>query len=122
MKSFLIAGALFSFCGVAIGAFAAHLLRTRLAPDMFAVFEVGVRYHMYHALALLAVGWAAGQFPGTDFSWTGYCFIAGILLFSGSLYLLALTDQRWFGMITPAGGICFLAGWLLFAWRVWKSV
>jgi uncharacterized membrane protein YgdD (TMEM256/DUF423 family) len=122
VKFFLLSGALLAFCGVALGAFAAHLLKSKLTPDLFAVFEVGVRYHMYHALALLAVGWAAGQFPGTDFRGAGYCFIAGITIFSGSLYLMALTDQRWLGMITPVGGLSFLCGWSLFAWGVWKSL
>jgi uncharacterized membrane protein YgdD (TMEM256/DUF423 family) len=122
MKIFLLSGAILGFCGVVLGAFAAHLLKSKLSPELFAVFEVGVRYHMYHALALLAVGWAAGQFPGTNFQIAGYSFLAGIIIFSGSLYVMALTDQRWLGMITPVGGLCFLCGWAWFAWGVWKSL
>ncbi len=120
-RRFLVTGALLGFLGVVLGAFAAHLLKDRLPPDLFAVFEVGVRYHMYHALALLAVGWAVAQYPAARLHFTGYCFAAGIVLFSGSLYLMSLTGMRLFGLVTPMGGVLFLAGWGWFAWSLWKS-
>ena len=103
------AGAGLMFLAVALGAFAAHGLKARLSPEMMAVFETGVRYHVYHALALLALGAARGP------DRAGWCFVAGIALFSGSLYLLALTGERRLGMITPIGGVLFLAGWAIFA-------
>jgi uncharacterized membrane protein YgdD (TMEM256/DUF423 family) len=102
-------GAALMFLAVSLGAFAAHGLKARLTPDMMAVFETGVRYHVYHALALIALGAARGP------DRAGWCFVAGIAVFSGSLYLLALTGERKLGMITPIGGLLFLAGWLLFA-------
>ena len=111
-------GAVSALLAVALGAFGAHGLRARLSPDMLTVFEVGVRYHMYHALALLAVGWAAGRWPGGAVHAAGWLFIAGTVVFSGSLYLLALTGQRWLGAITPLGGAAFIAGWAALAWRV----
>jgi len=114
-------GAGFAFLAVAFGAFGAHSLKAVLAPDMLTVFETGVRYQMYHALALLAVGWAAQQYPQDSFHIAGWLFVAGILLFSGSLYVLALSGVRWLGAITPLGGVCFLAGWAVFAWQVWKQ-
>ena len=120
-RLFLIAGALASFAGVVLGAFAAHVLKSRLAPDMFAVFEVGVRYHMYHALALLSLAWASGKWPGPWTTSAGAFFLAGILVFSGSLYVLSLTGVRWLGAVTPLGGLCFLAGWLCLARAVWRG-
>ncbi|MFI5361686.1 MAG: DUF423 domain-containing protein [Elusimicrobiota bacterium] len=102
-------GAALMFLAVALGAFAAHGLKARLSPEMLTVWETGVRYHVYHALALLALGAARGPDKA------GWCFLAGIAVFSGSLYVLALTGERRLGMITPIGGLLFLAGWLLFA-------
>ncbi|MEK7341644.1 MAG: DUF423 domain-containing protein, partial [Candidatus Binatota bacterium] len=87
-------------------------------PEMFNIFEVGVRYHMYHALALLAVAWASSRWPGGSVTAAGWLFLAGTIIFSGSLYLLSLTGLRWLGAITPVGGLAFLLGWLLLAWRV----
>ncbi len=122
VKVMLIAGALFSFAGVAAGAFAAHGLKNRMTPEMFAIFEVGVRYHMYHALALLAVAFSINLFPQSGVHVAGYFFILGILIFSGSLYLLSLTGARWLGALTPVGGFCFLLGWLWIIWSVGKSL
>ena len=102
-------GAALMFAAVALGAFAAHGLKARLSPEMLTVFETGVRYHVYHALALLALGAARGPDKA------GWCFVAGIAVFSGSLYILALTGEKRLGMITPIGGLLFLAGWVLFA-------
>jgi uncharacterized membrane protein YgdD (TMEM256/DUF423 family) len=114
-RFFFLAGALSAFVSVAAGAFGAHALRGRLAPDLLAAFETGARYQMYHALALLAVAWAAGRWPGHLVVWSGWLFLAGTLLFSGSLYALALTGVRWLGAVTPFGGACFLAAWLTLA-------
>lgn len=119
-RTFATLGALSGFIAVAAGAFGAHGLKSRLAPDMLAVFETGARYQLYHALALLAVAWAHGRWPAGAgaATWSGWLFVAGTLLFSGSLYALALTGARWMGAITPVGGLAFLLGWLLLAWAV----
>ena len=114
-RLFFGAGALFAFVGVAAGAFGAHALRARLTPDMLATFEVGARYQLYHAFALLACGWAVTRWPGALVAGAGWLFIAGTIVFSGSLYVLALTGTRWLGAITPLGGLALLAGWLCLA-------
>ena len=101
--------------GVILGAFGAHGLRARLSPEMLVVFETGVRYHLIHALGLLAVAWAASRWPGSYASIAGYLFVAGIFIFSGSLYVLAITGIRWLGAITPIGGVCLIVGWGLLA-------
>ena len=106
---------------VAAGAFGAHALRERLSPNLLVVFETGARYQMYHALALLAVAWAVDRWGGALIAWGGWLFVAGTVVFSGSLYLLALTGQRMFGAVTPVGGVAFLAGWLALAVGVWRS-
>jgi uncharacterized membrane protein YgdD (TMEM256/DUF423 family) len=115
-RTFAIAGAISAFVAVAAGAFGAHGLKARLAPDLLAVFETGVRYHLVHALALFAVAWVASRWPGRAAGAAGWLFVAGTLLFSGSLYALALTGARWLGALTPFGGVCFLAGWVFVAW------
>lgn len=117
-RFFFIAGSLSAFLAVALGAFAAHGLKSRLSPEMFNIFEVGVRYHIYHALALLAVAWASTRWPGGSVTAAGWLFLIGTVIFSGSLYLLSVTGLRWLGAITPVGGLAFLLGWLLLAWRV----
>lgn len=104
-------GAGSALLSVGAGAFGAHALRARLAPDLLAVFETAARYQMYHALGLIAVAWAVTRWPGALAIWAGWLFVAGTLLFSGSLYLLALSGVRWLGAITPLGGLAFLAGW-----------
>jgi uncharacterized membrane protein YgdD (TMEM256/DUF423 family) len=114
-RAFALAGSLSALVAVAAGAFGAHALRARLSPEMLAVFETGARYHMYHALALLVVAWAATRWPGPAVRLAGWLFLAGTLLFSGSLYLLALTGARALGAVTPLGGICFLGGWVALA-------
>ncbi|HEX5520281.1 MAG TPA: DUF423 domain-containing protein [Longimicrobiaceae bacterium] len=108
-------GCFFALLAVAAGAFGAHALRARLAPDLLAVFETGARYQMYHALALLAVAWAAARWPGPLVNAAGWLFVVGIVVFSGSLYALTLSGARWLGAITPFGGVAFLVGWLLLA-------
>lgn len=108
-------GAVAAALGVGLGAFAAHGLKGRLAPEMLAVFETAVRYHLVHALGLLAVGWAVERWPSGWTAAAGWLLVAGILVFSGSLYVLALTGARWLGAVTPVGGLCFLAGWAALA-------
>ena len=120
-RLFAILGAGFAFLAVTLGAFGSHSLKAILTPDMLAVFETGVRYQMYHALALLVVGWTAHQCPQASVHIAGWLFAAGIVLFSGSLYVLALSGVRWLGAITPLGGLCFLAGWAVFAWQVFTQ-
>jgi uncharacterized membrane protein YgdD (TMEM256/DUF423 family) len=115
-RLFLGVGAALAFLAVAAGAFGAHGLRGRLSPDDLGTFETGVRYHMYHALALLAVAWVASRTSGAAVAVAGVLFVAGVVLFSGSLYLLSLTGTRWLGAITPFGGLAFLLGWLALLW------
>jgi len=120
-RLFFALGALAAGLGVAAGAFGAHGLRGRLSPEMLAIFETGVRYHLIHALALLATAWAASRWESPALPWAGGLFAAGILLFSGSLYLLASTGVRWLGAVTPVGGLAFLLGWALLAWTAWRG-
>ena len=120
-RTLLMLGGIFGFLGVAIGAFAAHMLKQNLPPDLFDVFEVGVRYHMYHALGILIVGVVTIQWPESGVALAGWLFAVGILIFSGSLYVLAITGTRWLGAVTPIGGAAFLAGWALLVWKAWKA-
>jgi len=114
-KTFMFVGALMGGVGVAIGAFGAHGLRERLSPEMLAVFETGVRYHMYHALALLATAALLPRIDGRAVLIAGWSFTAGIVLFSGSLYALALSGITTLGAVTPLGGLAFIAGWISLA-------
>ena len=120
-RLFFALGALSALVAVAAGAFGAHALRNRLVPDMQGVYEIGARYHMYHALALLAAAWAVGRWPGGPAVAAGWLFVAGTIVFSGSLYVLSLTGARWLGAITPVGGLALLGGWLCLAWAAWKA-
>jgi len=119
-RIFFIIGSLSGFLGVALGAFAAHGLKGQLAPELLATFEVGVRYQIYHALALLAVGLGRARFPGPWLTAGGWLFVGGTVVFSGSLYLLCLTGVRVLGAVTPLGGLALLAGWLCLAWAAWR--
>ena len=111
-RTFLLIGSILGFLGVAFGAFGAHALRSRLSPEMLAVFETGVRYQMYHAFAILIVAAAIGHFgPARLLVLAGWLFVAGIILFSGSLYTLTMTGVSMLGAVTPFGGLLFLAGW-----------
>jgi len=112
------AGAVSGLISVAAGAFGAHALKARLPPDQLAVFETGARYQTYHALALIAVAWVVSRSPAPQAVWAGWFFLAGTVLFSGSLYLLALTGVRWWGAVTPVGGVSFIVGWALLAWAM----
>jgi len=114
-RLWIATGAASGFFSVAAGAFGAHVLRAKLEADLLAVFETGARYQMYHALALVAVGLLGARSPCTAATVAGAGFAAGTVLFSGSLYLLALTGTRWLGAITPLGGVAFLAGWVALA-------
>ncbi len=119
-QRFAALGAASALTAVAAGAFGAHGLRERISPDLLAVFETAARYQMYHALALLATAWAWTRWPVSAVSLAGWSFAAGTVLFSGSLYLLALTGHRWLGAITPLGGVAFIVGWGALAWGVWS--
>lgn len=114
-RTFVLIAALAGFTGVALGAFGAHGLRSRLTPDMLAVFETGVRYHLIHAVAILATAGLLDRVGGRLIVAAGWLFLGGIVLFSGSLYLLALTGISILGAITPLGGLAFLAGWTCLA-------
>lgn len=114
-------GAAYGFLGVGFGAFGAHALRQRLSPDMLQVWHVGVEYQFYHALALLALGLLAFVRPAAGQTLAGIGFGLGVLLFSGSLYALALSGVRVLGAITPIGGLLFLLGWGSLAWSIWRG-
>jgi len=113
VKPWLLLASLNGFLGVAAGAFGAHALKARLPVDLLAAFETGARYQLVHAAALLGVAWLASARPGALSTAAGACFAVGTVLFSGSLYALALSGVRTFGAITPLGGVCFMAGWAL---------
>ena len=118
-KLFLAAGGVAALLAVALGAFGAHALKGRIAPEMLAVWHTGVEYHLFHALGLIAVGVVSVHLPDSaPLRWSGWAMLAGIVLFSGSLYALALSGERWLGAVTPIGGACFIAGWLALAYAV----
>jgi uncharacterized membrane protein YgdD (TMEM256/DUF423 family) len=120
-RLFFLVGSISALIAVVLGAFGAHGLKGRLTTEMLNAFEVGVRYQMYHALALLAVAWALSRWPRAEVTVAGWLFVAGTIIFSGSLYLLSLTGIRWIGAITPIGGVAFLLGWLSLVWGVWRG-
>lgn len=112
MKLFAIFGAAFGMLAVASGAFGAHALESTLDEGMLEIWETASRYQMYHALGLFAAAWLLGETQSTAATVGGWCFVAGIFIFSGSLYLLATTGVRWLGAITPIGGLAMIAGWI----------
>ena len=120
-RRFFMLGALLAMVGVAAGAFGAHALKARLTPEMLAVFETGVRYQLVHSLALLATAWASHRWPGRITHAAGWLFVAGIVLFSGSLYALALSGARGLGITTPFGGVAFILGWAGLAWAAARN-
>lgn len=120
-RTLLVLAALLGFLAVALGAFGAHALKGRLSPEMLTIFDVGVRYHFYHVSALLATAWAYSRWPKTLILTSGWLFIVGIVLFSGSLYLLSITGIKALGAITPLGGLAFMIGWLCLAWAIWRQ-
>jgi uncharacterized membrane protein YgdD (TMEM256/DUF423 family) len=116
-KTLILLACINGFLAVSLGAFAAHGLRARLDADMLGTFQTGVQYQMYHALALFGIGLLSLHFPtSTILRNSGFLIMAGIVLFSGSLYVLSLSGIRWLGAITPIGGVAFLCGWGLLAW------
>lgn len=122
-KSLLITGSLFMALAVAFGAFGAHIVKDMLTPERFQVYQTGVEYHFYHALGLLLLGAISFHIP--DLKWisrSGISFIAGIIIFSGSLYILTLTDTGWLGAITPLGGVAFILGWIFLAIGTAKGI
>lgn len=121
MKLWIALGALNAFISVAAGAFGAHALKTRLDEYSLGIFETGARYQMYHALALVLVGLFAAARPEASVGAAGWAFVAGIALFTGSLYALAFTGIKVLGAVTPFGGLGFLVGWALFAWAALKA-
>jgi uncharacterized membrane protein YgdD (TMEM256/DUF423 family) len=122
-RNFTLLGALFGFLGVAFGAFGAHGLAAHFAanPDNEATFHTAVQYQMYHALALFAAAWLLERFPGGLARWAGVLFALGILLFSGSLYILSISEIRIMGAVAPLGGVAFLGGWLCLGITAWKA-
>lgn len=120
-RFWFITGCLIAGLGVAAGAFGAHALKQRLSAELLLVFETGVRYQMYHAFGLLVVAVAMDRWPNTTIHIAGWLFLAGIVLFSGSLYALCLSGIRALGAVTPIGGLCFLSGWAFLALAIWKG-
>lgn len=120
-RTFFGLGALVALLGVALGAFGAHALRPTLSAADLATYETAVRYQLFHALGLLAVAWASGRWPSGAVHAAGWLMTAGILVFSGSLYVLVLSGHRWLGAVTPVGGICLLGAWGLLAWAALRG-
>jgi uncharacterized membrane protein YgdD (TMEM256/DUF423 family) len=120
-QRFLALGSILAGLGVAAGAFGAHALKDILDPPMLQVFETATRYVMYHAFGLCIVSWAIDRYPEQRLEKSGWLFLIGILLFSGSLYVVSLAGIRWMGAVTPIGGVAFMTGWLLLAWGVWRN-
>ncbi len=120
-KNLLMFAALLGFLGVALGAFGSHALRDRLSPTMIGVFEIGVRYQLVHALAAVIAAVAVSSFNGSFMLSAGWLFVVGTVFFSGSLYLLAFTELKTWGMITPVGGLLLLGGWLAMIIGAWRS-
>lgn len=122
IKQFLIISAIGMFLGVALGAFGAHGLRQKISAEMLSVWNTAVLYHMLHSLGLAIVALSYKAYGGSPlFSWAGWMLILGVVLFSGSLYIMAITSIRWLGAITPIGGLGFLVGWGLFAAALYKA-
>ena len=122
-RTFVMIGAVLMFLGVGAGAFGAHGLASYFArfPELESTYETAVRYHLVHALAILITAWVVNEYGSNFATWAGWLFLAGIILFSGSLYLLVLTQTRWLGAITPLGGVAFLAGWVMIFLAAWRS-
>ncbi|MBU9709045.1 DUF423 domain-containing protein [Paenibacillus sp. AK121] len=116
-RRWIMVGSIMMMLAVAIGAFGAHIVKARIDADALVIYETGVKYHMIHAVGLLIIALAAGQWgPSTRLRWAARLLFTGIILFSGSLYVLSLTGIRVLGAITPLGGVCFIAGWIFLAW------
>lgn len=121
-KVFLLLGGINAALVVILGAFGAHELKTKMSTDMLAVYQTGVHYHLFHALGLMVVGLVAAQIADSaSLKWSGWLMLAGIVLFSGSLYVLSVSGMRWLGAITPFGGLCFIVAWVLFVVALFRS-
>lgn len=121
-RIFFLLGSLLGALAVALGAFGAHALRGRIEESLLANYQTGVTYMFFHALALFVVVMAATRWPQSSLpAVAGWLFVAGIVFFSGSLFLMAFTGARWLGAVTPIGGVAFIAGWLLLAWTAWRA-
>ncbi len=121
-KAILMTASVFLVLAVVIGAFGSHALKPRLSEELMQVYKTGVEYHFYHALGLLLVGVLSVYMPSNLLNWSALFLAMGILIFSGSLYVLAITGIRWIGAITPIGGLSFIAGWVLLFVAVWKKI
>jgi len=121
-KTILMTASVLLALAVALGAFGAHGLKSQLSTGMMQTYKTGVEYHFYHALGLLFIGILAVSFPSELIKWSAILMVAGIILFSGSLYVLVLTDIKWLGAITPLGGLSLIAGWILLFLAVWRNI
>lgn len=122
-KLFLIIGSIAMALAVGLGAFGAHGLKEMLSDEMLDIFETGVKYHFYHAIGLLVIGLVAQLMPSSSLlQWSGWLMLAGIIIFSGSLYILSISGIRWMGAITPIGGLCFIVAWILLALASWQNL
>lgn len=120
-KTILLTAAFLLALAVILGAFGAHGLKEKLGNEMMQIYKTGVEYHFYHALGLLLIGVLSAQMPSSLMNWSAICLTVGVVIFSGSLYTLAITGVRWLGAITPLGGLSFIAGWVLLFIAVWKK-
>jgi uncharacterized membrane protein YgdD (TMEM256/DUF423 family) len=121
MKSIIITGALFAGLAVILGAFGAHSLKAKVSPEDLLIFETGVKYHMYHALGLILVGLLGFNYSKEIIHLPSILFVIGIIIFSGSLYILVISNIRWLGAITPIGGLALIFGWLLLAFNLYRA-
>lgn len=121
-KQILMVASTLLALAVAIGAFGAHGLKARLSTEMIMIYKTGVEYHFYHALGLLLIGVLSVSYPSGLLNWSAILLVTGIFLFSGSLYVLAISGMKWLGAITPLGGLSFIAGWVLLFVAVWKKI
>ena len=120
MKTWIVFGSILTGLAILLGAFGAHALKSRISPEDLAIFETGIRYHIYHSIGLILIGILGFYFPHNLIDIPAKLFFLGIFIFSGSLYLLVLTNTRWLGAITPIGGICYMIGWLLLAFNIYR--
>lgn len=121
-KTILLAASTMLVLAVVLGAFGAHALKARLSPELMQIYKTGVEYHFYHAIGLLLIGVLSFHLKSGLINWAAICLFAGVLIFSGSLYLLSVTGIKWLGAITPLGGLSFIAGWVLLFVAVWKKL
>lgn len=122
LKTFAIVGGLNAMLTVALGAFGAHGLKQQLSPEMLSVCQTGIQYHMWHALGLVLIGLIAAHYTDSALlGWAGWLMLAGIVIFSGSLYVLSVTGVRWLGAVTPFGGLAFIIAWALLVIALWRA-